>query len=234
MKKYIDRLRKFYTVNDLKKYIYTDEIFPFIQKSLEDIATDGYELVEALLKEETYKKGKYYSFIPKDKISNENLYNFNYDFDMLLRIVINNLAANFIIEHLNSDKDAICIAHGGISKDPTDGWIKNHDFNYPSPTFIRHKDHLYFLLNNGQKSIKEAEALIHRSSSPWPRQMIYFTYSSKLQNIDTKMSKMSDEDIMELAQNTKKMLINAYDSNWYIFWNLDSKIIVPKSTVLIS
>lgn len=220
MNKYITKLPTSYTFDDLKRCVYTDEIIPFIKEALLDISSDGYALADILLQEELYKKGTYYSFIPKEKASKEYLYNFEFDFGR--QQLIKDLAVNSIIEHLNSNKDAICIAHAGPKK-LTDGWIEENHFNYPYPIFITHKEQLYFLLNTKHKSLSEVETLIKKSDSFWPRQMIYCTYSSKLQNVERKKGKISEKDIEELGKSIDKMLINAYDFNWYVFWELNAK-----------
>lgn len=200
----------------MKKHTYSHQINTYVEEFLQNNIEKT--VIKVFKQKEKYKSGIYYGYIP-DNLPEEYRYSFEHSLEKFysdsdFKDIIE-FAVEFIMKHLHSDTNAICISHGGSSSS-TDPWIeKYYKDDYP---LLSYKEELYFLLRNDQNTKKKVTDFVYRSQNHWPQQIILCTYSKELNKINDRMYELSPSQIEDISEQANKMLINVQDLKGYIFW----------------
>jgi hypothetical protein len=196
----------------MKKYIFNKKIYPYMEECIDE----GKQLAKSFKENNNYNNGIFYTYVPEND-SEESFYNFRHGWtygEEEYKTKILDYLKNFIIKHLLSDVDAVCISQGG-EEQVGDKWLENYKEPYKMLTY--NKD-IYWLLTNTQSDLSSVERYIQISGGFVPTQMIFLTYSSQLHKINNITQEIDLSQINESMKRTTKVIINAYDFRGYIFW----------------
>ena len=172
--------------------------FSFYSSNLKDVNA----LSEALLLLVDFKKGRFFTLLPRN-VATKQMYQFNLGG---IAIKVRDTCPEFILDRLKKNKNLICI-FDDVLRSPGDKY-KMDLFDSCSITY---QDEIYYLLRDNftEESI---QCCLQASNAIWHSLCVI----SKI-TIDIK-KELSKEDINKIALESKMIILGAYDGEGYLFW----------------
>lgn len=158
-----------------------------------------------------YNKGKVYAYLPKG-ISEKELYSFNDGFIGLDRMITYEFTLKKISDFLSASRNSLVIFENScFSK------RKESDCAFESNTLFYGEEAYHYLLSkhNNLETIKKT---LNESYNAW-QNIFFMTYLQENDN-DEKISIINSNIIKKIAQNTEKIVLDAYDLDGYLYWDM--------------